>query len=206
MGLDPKQIIEIRNLIRGLGKEHTVILSTHILQEVQAVCDRIVIINKGKIVANEKTENISHVVENNRRFNVKIAGPQKDILAMLRDMQGISYAEVLAERDGDAYTYMIESEYGVDIRKKLFYQLAERGWPMIGMEALGMNLEDIFITVVDKSEEVKLGVTRNRIKRRTRGAEKSALEREVGATLYEDAQRQRNESALTSNAEDEDDE
>ena len=206
VGLDPKQIIEIRNLIRGLGKAHTVILSTHILQEVQAVCDRIVIINKGKIVANEKTENIANVMSNNRRFNVKIVGPQKDVLSMLRSTQGISYAEPLAERDGDAYTYMVESEYGVDIRKKLFYQLAERGWPMIGMEALGMNLEDIFITVVDKSEEVKLGATRNRIKRRARGTEKSALEREVGATLYEDAQRQRNESALTSNAEDEDDE
>ena len=205
VGLDPKQIIEIRNLIRGLGKEHTVILSTHILQEVQAVCDRIVIINKGKIVANEKTENISNVVENNRRFNIKISGPQKEILAMLKGMQGISYAEVLAERDGDAYTYMVESEYGVDIRKKLFYQLAERGWPMIGMEALGMNLEDIFITVVDKSEEMKAGTNaRNRIKRRARGVEKSALEREVGASLFEDAQRQRSESAL-SVADDEDD-
>ena len=205
VGLDPKQIIEIRNLIRSLGKDHTVILSTHILQEVQAVCDRIMIINKGKIVANEKTENISHVVENNRRFNVKIAGPQKEILTMLKNMQGISYAEVLAERDGDAYTYMIESEYGVDIRKKLFYMLAERGWPLIGMEALGMNLEDIFITVVEKSEEIKLGATRNRIKRRMRGQEKSALEREVGANLYEEAQRQRSESALLSNTEDEDD-
>ena len=205
VGLDPKQIIEVRNLLRNLGKEHTVILSTHILQEVQAVCDRIVIINKGKIVANEKTENISHVVENNRRFNIKIAGPQKEVLSMLRAMQGISYAEVLAERDGDAYTYMVESEYGVDIRKKLFYQLAERSWPMIGMETLGMNLEDIFITVVDKSEETKLGVTRNRVKRRVRGQEKSALEREVGASLYEEAQRQRNESALTSSADDRDD-
>ena len=207
VGLDPKQIIEIRNLIRSLGKEHTVILSTHILQEVQAVCDRIVIINKGKIVANEKTENISHMVENNRRFNVKIAGPQKDVLAMLKGMQGISYAEALAERDGDAYTYMIESDYGVDIRKKLFYQLAERGWPMIGMEALGMSLEDIFITVVDKSEESKLNVgVQNRIKRRSRGQEKNALEREVGASLYEEAQRQRSASSLEASTDDEDDE
>ena len=79
IGLDPKQIIEIRNLIRTLGKEHTVILSTHILQEVQAVCDRIIIINKGKIVADELTENISRAVENTRRFNVKIAGPQRDV-------------------------------------------------------------------------------------------------------------------------------
>ena len=207
VGLDPKQIIEIRNLIRGLGKDHTVILSTHILQEVQAVCDRIIIINKGKIVANEKTENISRVVENNRRFNIKIAGPQKEILTLLKGMQGISYAEVLAERDGDAYTYMIESEYGVDIRKKLFFQLAERGWPIIGMEALGMNLEDIFITVVDKSEELKAIRTnaQSRITRRSRGKEKSALEREVGASLYEEAQRQRNESAMDTVSDEEDD-
>ena len=206
VGLDPKQIIEIRNLIRSLGKEHTVILSTHILQEVQAVCDRIVIINKGKIVANEKTENISRMVDNNRRFNVKIAGPQKDVLSMLKGMPGISYAEALAERDGDAYTYLIESDYGVDVRKKLFYQLAERSWPMIGMEALGMSLEDIFITVVDKSEESKLmGGAQGRIKRRARAQDKNALEREVGASLYEEAQRQGSAASMDSTDDEDDD-
>ncbi len=155
IGLDPKQIIEIRNLIRNLGRNHTVILSTHILQEVQAVCDRIIIINKGKIVADEKTENISRAFEGSRRFNVKICGPQREVLAMLREKPGIVYAEVLAERDGDAYTYMIESAVGVDIRKNLFYSLAEKNWPLIGMEALGMSLEDIFISIVDKSDEKK---------------------------------------------------
>lgn len=207
VGLDPKQIIEIRNLIRGLGKEHTVILSTHILQEVQAVCDRIIIINKGKLVANEKTENISHMVENNRRFHVKIAGPQKEVLALLKDLKGIAYAEALAERDGDAYTYMIESDYGVDIRKKLFFELAAHSWPIIGMEALGMNLEDIFITVVDKSEETKnVRLTpSNRVPRRSRGKEKNALEQNVGASLYEDAQRQREAATLTSSDDEEDD-
>ena len=151
VGLDPKQIIEVRNLLRTLGKSHTVILSTHILQEVQAVCDRIVIINKGKIVADEKTENITRAVENNRRFNVKICGPQKEVLAMLRSKPGIVSAEVLAQRDGDAYSYVIESEVGIDIRKNLFYTLAEKNWPLIGMEALGMSLEDIFIAIVDQS-------------------------------------------------------
>ena len=151
VGLDPKQIIEIRNLIRTLGKEHTVILSTHILQEVQAVCDRIIIINKGKIVADELTENISRAVENTRRFNVKIAGPQRDVLAVLRNMPGVTYAEVLAARDGDAYTYMVESEVGIDIRKKLFWTMAEKKWPIIGLEALGLSIEDIFIAVVDKT-------------------------------------------------------
>ena len=151
VGLDPKQIIEVRNLLRNLGRDHTVILSTHILQEVQAVCDRIVIINKGKIVADELTENITRAVENNRRFNVKICGPQKEVLNMLRSRPGIVYAEVLAERDGDAYCYTIESEVGVDIRKSLFYTLAERNWPLIGMEALGMSLEDVFIAIVDQT-------------------------------------------------------
>ena len=195
VGLDPKQIIEIRNLIRGLGKEHTVILSTHILQEVQAVCDRIIIINKGKIVANERTENISGAMTSNRRFHVKIAGPQKEVLGTLRAMQGVAYVEVLAERDGDAYTYLLESERGVDIRKKLFYALAERSWPMVGMEAQGMSLEDIFISVVDKSEEWKAGrAAREKTPRRSRGREKSAIEREFGESLYREAERQRNES------------
>ena len=165
IGLDPKQIIEIRNLIRTLGKEHTVILSTHILQEVQAVCDRIVIINKGKIVADELTENISRAVENNRRFNIKIAGPQRDVLATLRNLPGVTYAEVLAARDGDAYTYMVESEVGVDIRKKLFWTMAEKKWPIIGLEALGMSIEDIFIAVVDKTGTRKPGEKEQRSRR-----------------------------------------
>ena len=196
VGLDPKQIIEIRNLIRSLGKSHTVILSTHILQEVQAVCDRIVIINKGKIVANEKTENIANIMSQNRRFNVKIVGPQKDVLAMLRSMPGITYAEGLAERDGDAYSYMIESDAGIDIRKKLFYQLVERNWPLVGIESMGMSLEDIFISVVDHSEEKKtLGATRERAARKNRRPQAANQEKEVGAALVADAERQRAEAA-----------
>ncbi|MBQ9784929.1 MAG: ATP-binding cassette domain-containing protein [Clostridia bacterium] len=204
VGLDPKQIIEIRNLIRSLGKRHTVILSTHILQEVQAVCDRIVIINKGKIVANEKTENISRIMTANRRFNIKVAGPQKDVLSMLRATSGISYAEALADRDGDAYSYMIESDAGVDIRKKLFYQLAERHWPLVGMEALGMSLEDIFISVVDKSEEKKLVRSSPKDRNARKKARGSVAEQEIGAVLFEDAQRQRSEAAKNISDEDDD--
>ena len=205
VGLDPKQIIEIRNLIRSLGKAHTVILSTHILQEVQAVCDRIVIINKGKIVANEKTENIANVMNRNRRFNVKIVGPQKDVLAMLRALPGITYAESLAERDGDAYAYMLESDAGIDIRKKLFYQLVERNWPLIGIESMGMSLEDIFISVVDHSEERKtVGAARERVARKARRGQANNQEKELGAALYADAERQRAEAAK--NADEDDDE
>ncbi|MBQ9086776.1 MAG: ATP-binding cassette domain-containing protein [Clostridia bacterium] len=183
VGLDPKQIIEIRNLLRNLGKDHTVILSTHILQEVQAVCDRIVIINKGKIVADELTENITRAVENNRRFQVKICGPQKEVLQMLRSKPGIIYAEVLAQRDGDAYCYTIESEVGVDIRKTLFYTLAEKNWPLVGMEALGMSLEDIFIAIVDQS------TSKNRYERRDTRAKtargRSDVEQQVAKKVVE---------------------
>ncbi len=183
VGLDPKQIIEVRNLLRNLGKDHTVILSTHILQEVQAVCDRIVIINKGKIVADELTENITRAVENNRRFTVKICGPQKEVLAMLRAKPGIVYAEVMPQRDGEAYCYTIESEVGVDIRKNLFYSLAEKNWPLIGMEALGMSLEDIFIAIVDQSSQ------KNRYERRTkmRTVGKGEAEKDFAKAAMENA-------------------
>ena len=199
VGLDPKQIIEIRNLIRSLGKKHTVILSTHILQEVQAVCDRIIIISKGRIVADEKTENITRVVENNRRFNAKICGPQEQVLSTLRSMQGIAYCEALAERDGDATTYMLESAPGIDIRKKLFFTLAERGWALIGLEALGLSLEDIFITVVNKSEAE---APANRYTRRTPRKARTSLESQVADTLVADADKKRTEAAEDATDED----
>ncbi len=188
VGLDPKQIIEIRNLIRSLGKDHTVILSTHILQEVQAVCDRIIIINKGRIVADEKTENITRVIESNRRFNAKICGPQAQVLSTLKALSGIVYAEALAERDGDAITYMIESAPGVDIRKKLFFTLAERGWALIGLEALGLSLEDIFITVVNRTDEA---TAPTRYTRRAARKPRTALESQVAADLVAEADRKR---------------
>ncbi len=181
VGLDPKQIIEVRNLIRTLGRDHTVILSTHILQEVQAVCDRIVIINKGRVVADELTENITRAVENNRRFNVKICGPQKEVLAMLRSKPGIVYAELLSQRDGDAYTYTIESEVGIDIRKSLFYTLAEKKWALVGLEALGMSLEDIFITIVDQTS------AKTRYDRRDskKGRSRSTLENDIAKNMLD---------------------
>lgn len=149
VGLDPKQIIEIRNLIRNLGQTHTVILSTHILSEVQAVCDRIIIINEGKIIADERTENITRVVEENRRFSLKICGPQREIQTLLRGIPGVIAAELTGERELDSYTYLVEAERGVDIRKSVFYMMSEKNYPIIGMEPIGMNLEEVFIRIMD---------------------------------------------------------
>ncbi len=153
VGLDPKQIIEIRNLIKLLGKEHTVILSTHILPEVQAVCDRIVVIDKGVIVANEKTEDLINAVEGSRRLIAKIVGPEDEVLKMLRATPGVKYAELFGRRDTDSFSYMLESEDKVDIRKPLFYNLARSGWPLIGLEGMELNIEDIFIRLIDRDKE-----------------------------------------------------
>ena len=151
VGLDPKQIIDIRNLIRMLGKEHTIILSTHILPEVQAVCDRIVVINKGKLVANEKTEDLVTAVDGSRKMVAKIVGPQEDVLKALRAVAGIRTVDVLGKRDTDSVSYLIESEERVDARKPLFYMLATKGWPLVGLEGVELSLEDIFIRLVGES-------------------------------------------------------
>ena len=153
VGLDPKEIIEIRNLIRTLGETHTVILSTHILPEVQAVCDRLLIINSGKLIADEKTENISRMIEGTRRLNARICGSQRDVLRTLRSIPEITTAELFGEREGDSFVYSIESTAGVDIRKPLFYALAKNNIPLIGREQQGTNLEDIFISLIDKKQD-----------------------------------------------------
>ncbi len=183
VGLDPKQIIEIRNLIRSLGKDHTVILSTHILQEVQAVCDRIIIINKGRVVADELTENINRAVEGNHRFRVKICGPQKEVFNMLNARPDIAAVEQLDVRDGEAFTFIVESAGGLDMRKGLFYALAERGWAMIGLEAMGMSLEDVFISVVDSANGMaKKGGKGRKGARDTKGTERDIAQAILDAT------------------------
>ncbi|MGI6202919.1 MAG: ABC transporter ATP-binding protein [Eubacteriales bacterium] len=152
IGLDPRQIVEVRNLIRTLGLDHTIILSTHILSEVQAVCDRVIIINRGKLVADKRTEDIATAVEGNRRLNAKICGPQKEVLSLLRAQPGVTSVEAIGQHDADSITYLIESEAGVDIRKPLFSILAKNNYPIIGLEAVGAGLEDVFLSLVDAKE------------------------------------------------------
>ncbi|MBQ8249469.1 MAG: ATP-binding cassette domain-containing protein [Clostridia bacterium] len=155
IGLDPKEIIEIRSLIRALGENHTVILSTHILSEVQAVCSRILIINSGKLVADEKIENAVNLLGTNRRLDARICGVQRDVLRVLRSVPEITYADLIGEREGDSYLYSIESSAGVDIRKSLFNTLAENNMPLIGLSEQNTSLEDIFISLVDKKYSAK---------------------------------------------------
>lgn len=150
VGLDPKQIIEVRNLLRTLGKNHTVILSTHILSEVQAVCERIVFIDRGRIVANERTEDITRRMESKNRLRVKICGPaQYEIYTALKSLPGLTKADPLPGREGESFAFTVESRQGTDLRRAVFALCAEKNWPLIGIESVGTDLEDIFLRLVD---------------------------------------------------------
>jgi len=152
VGLDPVQIIEVRNLIRSLGKKHTVILSTHILPEVQSICDRVIIINDGKIIADEKTADLTRVVGQSAKIKIKVAGPNREVLNMLRDLQGILRVDSDGIREGDTYSYLLETTPSIDVRKIIFNALAKHGWPMMGMENVEAELEDVFVKLVQGAE------------------------------------------------------
>ena len=163
VGLDPKQILAVRNLIRNLGKKHTVILSTHILAEVQAVCERVIIINKGKIIADARTDEMVKTIEDVYRYKVKICGPVTEVSYALKKISGVGKVELLQEKDLDALTYVIENNKGQDTRKAIFGLCASKGWPIIGLEPVGTDLESVFIRLVDRSDGI---VTEKRKKSR----------------------------------------
>ena len=166
VGLDPKQILEVRNLIRTLGKRHTVILSTHILAEVQAVCERVIIINKGKVIADARTEDITKTIEDGYAYEARIVGPSRDIVNALQRINGVKSAEASGQRDADAWVITVETAGGLDVRKAIFNLCVQNNWPLIGLAPTGTDLETVFIKLVDRSENPDLGV---KSRRRARG-------------------------------------
>ncbi len=149
VGLDPKQILEVRNLLRTLGRKHTVILSTHILAEVQAVCDRIIIINRGTIIANEKTDELARVMDENSVYHYSVIGTQRDVITTLRNVKGVLDVEVTNVRDGDAYVYRVETA-GADVRRQIFRTCAEKGYIIVGLVTADGDLESIFMRLIDR--------------------------------------------------------
>ncbi|NLC68979.1 MAG: ATP-binding cassette domain-containing protein [Clostridiaceae bacterium] len=148
IGLDPKQIIEIRKLIKALGKEHTIILSSHILSEVSAICERVVIIHKGEIAAVDTPENLSKNFGKISKMSVTIAGPRNSVLGHIKEVYGVKYVEAQSEKEPDVVTYIVESDKDIDIRRQLFFAMAKVGYPIIELKSLGMTLEEIFLQVV----------------------------------------------------------
>lgn len=160
VGLDPKQIIEIRNLVKMLGKEHTIILSTHILPEVQQVCSRVVVINEGLIVADESIETLTEALEGTRRYIAKICGAEQDVLKLLRSLPVLRSADVIGAQDANSVSYLIESDENIDARVPLFNALAAKGYALIGLEGVDMSLEDVFVRLVSNKEKREGGKRR----------------------------------------------
>jgi len=145
VGLDPKQIIEIRTLIKKLGKNHTVILSSHILSEVQAVCDRIVVIDKGTLVANDTTENLSHNLSADHKLTVQIEGPSKEVKSLLKGIPDMVEVHVNREVEKNVTEYSLNAKEGVDVRREVFKRMAERSYPILLMRSSELTLEEIFL-------------------------------------------------------------
>lgn len=145
VGLDPKQIIEIRTLIKKLGKNHTVILSSHILSEVQAVCDRIVVIDRGKLVANDTTEHLSHNLSADHKLTIQVEGPTKEVKALLEQIPQMVEVHLNRTIDKTIGEYELNAEEGCDIRREVFKRMAARNYPILLMRSSELTLEEIFL-------------------------------------------------------------
>lgn len=155
VGLDPQQIIEIRTLIKKLGQKHTVILSSHILQEIQAVCDRIVIINNGTVVADDTTDNLSKSVTNEHKLTLRIEGPKDEVVKSLRSITGVIKVLADMEREKGIFEYDIETVPDIDIRREVNKRMQDRGWSIMMMVNSALTLEDIFMKIT-MGEHVKM--------------------------------------------------
>ena len=151
VGLDPKEIVEIRNLIQKLGQTRTVILSSHVLSEIQSVCERVIIINEGHLVADALTEDLARSAAANSRYAVRIAAPQDQVVPVLSAIPGMLKVELQGSMEPGTVDVMIEAEKDVDIRRSLFEECAKRGWYILVITPVGVSLEDIFLKLVDQS-------------------------------------------------------
>ena len=148
VGLDPKQIIEIRSLIKKLGKNHTVILSSHILPEIQAVCDRIVIINKGTVVADGTADELSEHLTNDHKIIAQIEGPREEVYKAVRTLGNVISVVADMQRGTNTYEYEIDTKPGCDIRKPLNKLVMDRGWYLMMLQPNELTLEDVFLKIV----------------------------------------------------------
>lgn len=143
-GLDPKQIIETRQLIKELAGTHTIILSTHILPEVSQVCQRVVIINRGRVVAVDTPDNLTDRLRGSETMYLQVDAPGQDVMAALERIPGVTHVMVADQRNGIA-GYEVSSEKGTDIRRELARAIVLQNWGLLELRPMRMSLEDIFL-------------------------------------------------------------
>ncbi|MCL1808552.1 MAG: ABC transporter ATP-binding protein [Clostridiales bacterium] len=153
VGLDPRQIIEIRHLIKDLGAEHTVVLSSHILHEVADVCERVVIINNGAIVAQDTLENLTKSISDSFRVRLRVLGPEREAKRVIREVAGVESIEALGSKEPGSADFMVEAAREADIRVPLFRALSRADLPILTMRPLDIELEDIFLQLTADAGE-----------------------------------------------------
>jgi len=155
IGLDPKQIIEVRKLIKEMGGRHTIILSTHILPEVSMTCNRVVIINEGRVVAEDTPENLTAKLKGSERLFLHVEGPAEEMEKTIKALDGVT--KISREKgDRQRSTFIIESRLGMDVRKNLARTIVENGWGLLELKPIGMSLEEVFLRLTTHEEVIDL--------------------------------------------------
>ena len=150
IGIDPIQVVETRKLIQELGRDQTVVLSSHILPEVSMICDRVLIINEGHIVAEDTPKNLAEGLQGVERLEVEIGGPAAEVLPVLKGIRGVNDV-AHSNRDG-RHTYTIQAESGQDLRDAISQEVVSNGWSLRGLQMVGMSLEEIFLRLTTHEE------------------------------------------------------
>ena len=156
IGLDPKQIHEVRELIKDLAGKHTVVLSTHILPEVEQTCHRVIIIDHGKIVAVDTPQNLRFQLQGAERVSIEVLGPASEVIARLKAMPGVVEVRKVGETDG-RLQLQVEGELRKDIRSELARLIVQSGWGLYELQSSTMSLEDIFLKLTTAEEAEKQG-------------------------------------------------
>lgn len=153
VGLDPKQIIEIRELIRELAKDHTVILSSHILAEIQEVCDYVMIISKGRLVASDTPENLERALSNQQTIEILAKGSREEISIIAKEIDGVESVEVSEGKEEGTVSAKIMAVAGEDIRENVFLAFAKADCPLLQMMSSRTSLEDVFLELTQSAVE-----------------------------------------------------
>jgi ABC-2 type transport system ATP-binding protein len=150
IGIDPIQVVETRNLIKDVGREHTIILSTHILPEVSMVCGRVLIIHEGQIIAEDSPRNLADRLQGVERVQAEIRGPEEQVTKALNGIRGVVSVSVMA--DGDRNVYTVEAKRGLDLRSTISRMVVSNGWALLTIQLVGMSLEEIFLQLTTSEE------------------------------------------------------
>ena len=158
VGLDPKQIIEIRDLIKSLKKKHTVILSSHILSEVSAVCDYVLIISHGKLVASDTPDNLGKLAAGSNNLNLTVKGDKDKIRTLLSQIEGIREITINTAKDGEGWNVSLSTAENTDVREEVFFKMADNHYPILEMQSKKVSLEEIFLELTEDGKAKKPAV------------------------------------------------